>query len=75
MGIASGLSDDLKRALNRAWRAWFTEPRTGAKYVYFIDLAKDHYGIQLYQQLGIHSYTGYDIVDEQKFATFILKWS
>ena len=75
MGIASGLSDDLRRTLNRAWWAWNREPLTGTKYVYFDDLAKDKYGIQLYQQLGIHNYTGYDIVDEQKFSMFLLKWS
>ena len=75
MGVASGLSNDLRRALTRAWHAWDREPRIGTKYVYFDDLVKDHYGIQLYQQLGLRNYTGYDIVDEKKFAMFILKWS
>lgn len=75
MGIASGLSNDLARALTRAWKAWSNEPITGTKYVYFDDLVKDHYGIQLYQQLGLQNYTGYDIVDEQKFSMFLLKWS
>ena len=75
MGVASGLSNDLKRALTKARRDWSNEPLTGTKYVYFTDLAKDQYGITLHQQLGIHSYTGYDIVDEQKFSMFLLKWS
>ena len=75
MGVSSGLSDDLGRALTRAWHAWNREQITGTKYVYFNDLVKDKYGIQLYKQLGIDNYTGYDIVDEQKFAMFLLKWS
>lgn len=71
MGVASVLSDDLRRTLNRAWHAWNREPITGTKYVYFNDLAKEKYGIQL----GIDNYTRYDIVDEQKFSMFLLKWS
>ena len=74
MGVASGVSDSVKLALNRAKVAWHREPFTGEKYVYFVALVRDRYGIQLYQQMDV-GYTGYDIVDEEKFAWFLLKYS
>lgn len=74
MGVASGVSFELKRAIKRARVAWYLEPLTGHKYVYFDDLARDRYGIQLYQQMGV-GYTGYDITDEEKFTAFLLKFS
>ena len=74
MGVASGIGPELKRALLNAKRSWRQEPLTGSKYVYFDMLAKDQYGIQLYQQYDV-GWTGFDVIDEQKFAMFLLRWS
>lgn len=73
MGLAIGVSESVKRALKRARIAWYLEPLTGEKYIYFDDLARDRYGIQLYQQLNV-GYTGYDIIDEKKFSEFLLRY-
>lgn len=74
MSFASGVSYELKRALKQARVEWNLEPLTGEKYVYFDELAKDRYGIRLYQMVGA-GYTGYDITDEEKFMMFLLKYS
>jgi len=73
MGVASGISPELERALLNAWRSWRQEPLTGSKYVYFDMVVKDRYGIQLYQQHGT-GWTGFDVIDEQKFTMFLLRW-
>jgi hypothetical protein len=51
------------------------EPLTGGKYVYFTDLLQEQHGIKLYHQIGAAEYTGYDVVDEEKFTLFLLKFS
>lgn len=74
MGVASGVSFELKQALQRAKKEWNMEPQTGSKYVFFDVMVRHRFGIQLYRQLGA-GWTGYDIVDEEKFAWFLLKYS
>lgn len=68
------LSDELTKALRRARIAWIMTPLTGAKYIWFEDMAKERYGIQLYRQNDM-GFSGYDIVDDQKFSMFLLTWT
>lgn len=75
MSAASGIGKGMRSCLVNAWQAWRLEPMTGTKYVFFTDLVQEQYGIKLYQQMGVAEYTGYDVVDEEKFTLFLLKFS
>ena len=59
---------------DRAKKEWNMEPQTGSKYVFFDVMVRDRFGIQLYRQLNA-GWSGYDVVDEEKFAWFLLKYS
>lgn len=66
--------------LSKAKFAWMAEPITPEKYVYFEVMVEDLYGIKLWHvadaELGWKKVISHaEVVDEQKYITFLLKWS
>lgn len=66
--------------LLRAQTSWKAAPLTGDKYVYFDIMAKDVYGLKLcyavdspvrWQKQLTHA----EVIDEQKYTMFLLKWA
>lgn len=65
--------EPVLRAMQKRYFEWVAEPVTGTKYVYFEPLLKDAHGVDVvYSNNKWHTKT---IVDEQKYAMFLLKYT
>ncbi len=70
----------LFNAIIERRKAWFLQPITADKFVYFFDLMREEHGVEL--DLNPHRSSSVrgervtikKIVDEKKYAMFILSW-
>lgn len=67
-------NSSLYRALQSAWNMWRASPNTGDKYVFFETLAEEEYGIELHLRNN-SAVAEFNILDDRKYALFLLRWS
>ena len=65
-------------ALDNAWKAWRAQLNEGEKYIEFDLMAREVYGLRIiYDGDGYfekREVTGVKIIDEHKYAAFLLRW-
>lgn len=65
-------------ALNKAWDAWHAQLNEGAKYIEFDVMSREVYGLRIiFDGDGYfekREVTGVEVVDEHKYAIFLLRW-
>lgn len=66
-------NSNLHNALKAAWHTWHATPNTDDKYVFFETLAEEEYGIELH--LRSNTVAEFSIIDDRKYALFLLRWS
>lgn len=65
-------------ALNNAWKAWHAQPNVGEKFIDFTVMAEEKFGVKIiydddfffHKRKAIRT----EIMDEHKYAAFLLRW-
>lgn len=70
------LTIDIIQAINRAADDFVNEPESIIKRKYFDEFLEEDYGIrtEMYEKNNIVHLKGYEIIDEDKYVNFVLKY-